>query len=162
MKTWILVRHAKSSWEYDVKDLDRPLSPRGIHDAKMVSKALARKKLDVDAVFSSPANRAMHTALIFLRHLGIDSSQLQINKALYDFGGSSLENFVRSLPDSISTLLTFGHNHACTALAHKFGLSATSILPTSSTTILQFDVPLWADIDKAKWECLTPKTLKKI
>ncbi|GAH24763.1 unnamed protein product, partial [marine sediment metagenome] len=34
MKTLYIVRHAKSSWEYDgIKDIDRPLKQRGIEDA---------------------------------------------------------------------------------------------------------------------------------
>ena len=33
MKTLYIVRHAKSSWEYDsIEDIDRPLKKRGIKD----------------------------------------------------------------------------------------------------------------------------------
>ena len=38
MKTLYIVRHAKSSWEYDgIKDIDRPLKKRGINDAYLIS-----------------------------------------------------------------------------------------------------------------------------
>jgi phosphohistidine phosphatase len=58
MKTLILVRHAKSSWKYDVEDVNRPLKNRGITDANLVSRAFNNRKLSIDNVFSSPANRA--------------------------------------------------------------------------------------------------------
>ena len=38
MKTVILVRHGKSSWEYNVSDRDRPLMERGIKDVNKVAK----------------------------------------------------------------------------------------------------------------------------
>ena len=44
MKTLYIVRHAKSSWEYQgIKDIDRPLKKRGIKDAHLVSSFLSKK-----------------------------------------------------------------------------------------------------------------------
>ena len=37
MKKLVLLRHAKSSWEYHVEDYDRPLSEKGINDINKVS-----------------------------------------------------------------------------------------------------------------------------
>ena len=58
MKTLFIVRHAKSSWQYDgIKDIDRPLKKRGIDDAYLVSGVL-QKKIETPAVFvSSCANK---------------------------------------------------------------------------------------------------------
>ena len=33
MKTWVMVRHAKSSWEFNLPDRERPLANRGVKDA---------------------------------------------------------------------------------------------------------------------------------
>src|SRR5215212_1175102 len=41
--TLVLVRHAKSSWESDVDDHDRPLSGRGRRDAVAIGQELARR-----------------------------------------------------------------------------------------------------------------------
>ena len=38
MKNLIIIRHAKSSWEAPLKDIDRPLSQKGIIDAHLVAK----------------------------------------------------------------------------------------------------------------------------
>ena len=70
MKTLYIVRHAKSSWDYEgIEDIDRPLKKRGIHDAHLVSKFLAAKINKPDVFISSSANRALHTAVIFCDNL---------------------------------------------------------------------------------------------
>jgi phosphohistidine phosphatase len=51
MKILYIVRHAKSSWEYDgINDIDRPLKKRGIEDAYLISKVL-QKKIETPSVF---------------------------------------------------------------------------------------------------------------
>ena len=37
MNKLVIVRHAKSSWEYNLEDYQRPLKSRGIEDANLVS-----------------------------------------------------------------------------------------------------------------------------
>ena len=84
MKEIILVRHGKSSWQYAVSDRDRPLQERGIKDALLVAGALSGLPRP-DAVFSSPANRALHTCTILMRELRIPLELLRLSEALYDF-----------------------------------------------------------------------------
>ena len=44
MKILYIVRHAKSSWNYEyIKDIDRPLKKRGINDAYYMSELLQNK-----------------------------------------------------------------------------------------------------------------------
>ena len=68
MKTVLFVRHGKSSWDYEVNDRDRPLKERGVNDAYAVSSEFKKMEIAVDFVYSSPANRALHTAVIFSRN----------------------------------------------------------------------------------------------
>ncbi|MGY8915204.1 MAG: SixA phosphatase family protein, partial [Flavobacteriales bacterium] len=53
MKTLILVRHGKSSWDYQVDDQDRPLKERGINDGHLVGSAVKSMNISIDAAFSS-------------------------------------------------------------------------------------------------------------
>src|SRR5690554_7523325 len=92
MKKLILVRHAKSSWDEDVKDHDRGLEVRGFTDAGLVSLKFKDFQLIPDKVISSTAKRAKTTAQIFLKNLEIDSAKLELNKKLYDFSGRSEEH----------------------------------------------------------------------
>ncbi|HBF20268.1 MAG TPA: histidine phosphatase family protein, partial [Cryomorphaceae bacterium] len=70
MKKLYLVRHAKSSWkEEGVHDMDRPLKGRGVRDAYNTSQWLREQGDRPEFIISSPATRALHTALIFSRNL---------------------------------------------------------------------------------------------
>jgi len=63
MKTLLLIRHAKSSWENPyLSDFDRPLNKRGKHDAPLMGGILKEKNMIPDTIYSSPAVRALETA----------------------------------------------------------------------------------------------------
>ena len=51
MKKITFLRHAKSSWEYNVPDRDRPLMEKGINDIKKVSNIFVNKFVTVQVVF---------------------------------------------------------------------------------------------------------------
>ena len=67
MKSLLLIRHAKSSWDFDVEDFDRPLNHRGKNDAPEMAKRLLKKDIKIDAFISSPAKRAITTAILLLK-----------------------------------------------------------------------------------------------
>jgi phosphohistidine phosphatase len=87
MKTWVMVRHAKSSWEFNLPDRERPLADRGVKDAILVGQELNKHNLHIDQVFSSPAKRAFDTALLMVSELGLSTEDIQIEEELYDFMG---------------------------------------------------------------------------
>jgi len=81
VKTLYIVRHAKSSWEYQgVEDIDRPLKKRGIKDAYLMSKFLSKRINKPDVFISSVANRALHTSVIFCQNFNYPLSNLKIKK----------------------------------------------------------------------------------
>lgn len=148
MKTLILVRHGKSSWDYSVDDKDRPLQERGINDGHLVSKKFKSRDVAIDAVFSSPANRALHTCMIFLRQINIPFTKLQVTNDLYDFSGESVLKFVKKLDDRFDTVMIFGHNDAFTNVANSLGNSYIDSVPTTGLVQLDFEVKGWASVTK--------------
>jgi phosphohistidine phosphatase len=161
MKTWIMVRHGKSSWELNVSDKDRFLNQRGIDDAHKMGAFLQNQQCAVDAVFSSPAIRATHTALIVSREMNLPMHMLSFIESLYDFSGEDVLEFVRSLDDTMDTVMTFGHNNACTSLAYSLSDFNGDNIPTAGAVIFRFDVSLWSEITKANAEYFFPKTIAK-
>ena len=143
MKQLILVRHAKSSWEYDVKDADRPLSERGISDAHLIARSIQQEIKGVQAVFSSPANRAIHTCMILMREMGMPLESLRVVRALYDFSGEGVQTHIRSLDDSIDKAMLFGHNNAMTHIANKWGSAYLDNVPTCGVVCLAFPFDSW-------------------
>ncbi|MGS2726350.1 SixA phosphatase family protein [Psychroserpens sp. BH13MA-6] len=148
MKTIILTRHAKSSWEFDVSDRERPLKKRGFKDANLVSKAFKRERIDSDAIFSSPANRALSTCKIFMKNLNVDPKNIQIKEDLYDFGGDNVITFLKSLDENYQKVMIFGHNHAFTSICNIFGDKFIDNVPTSGLVVIDFEVNTWKDIKK--------------
>lgn len=160
MKTWVMVRHAKSSWEFDLPDRERPLADRGVHDAILVGQELNKHNLHIDQVFSSPAKRAFDTALLMVSELGLSTENIQIEDKLYDFMGEQALGFVRSLPDDLRTMMTFGHNNACNHIAQSLGNYTNANILTATAVIFHFDVSLWSDIQQCDCTSILPKTLR--
>lgn len=160
-KKIIFIRHAKSSWNYEVSDKDRPLSERGINDAYLVATYLKDKHFHPEIIFSSPANRALHTCLIFLRTLDISFSKVTITDRLYDFSGSEVVSFLKSLSNDYREIMIFGHNHAFTSLVNMFGDAYINNVTTSGVVSIEFNTSEWASIDNGHTELtIFPKQLR--
>ncbi|TMM55884.1 histidine phosphatase family protein [Maribacter algarum] len=161
MKTLILVRHGKSSWEYSVGDKDRPLLQRGINDAHLVADNFNEQSIPVDAAFSSPANRALHTSMIFVRQLYFALDKFRVVNELYDFSGEYVLQFVKGLDDDLNTVLIFGHNHAFTHIANSLGNTYIENVPTSGLVHLEFEVEDWKSVEKGiTKQTIFPKQLR--
>ena len=94
MKELILLRHAKSSWDLNVSDKERPLTEKGINRIKMISAVSSNILSSADLIFSSPANRATHTACIMISTLGLSFDKIVLKKELYTFELSKLLDFI--------------------------------------------------------------------
>ena len=162
MKTLILVRHAKSSWEFNMNDHDRPLNERGISDANLISKHLKEQKLEIDLVLTSDAERAKSTAKIVVANLNIDASTFHMEKNLYDFSGKNLVRVIQNCENSVDTLMIFGHNHAVTAFVNTYGTILIDNVPTCGVVIITFNIKDWKDLIKGETiTTLFPKDFKK-
>lgn len=143
MKKIILVRHAKSSWEDNVSDSDRPLNSRGVEDAKITAYNLKKKGFTIDLICSSTANRAYSTYKIFTEYLPVLKDDVCISNKLYDFEGKQVISFIKNLDNKLNTVLLFGHNAAFTTVANVFGDRYIENIPTSGVVVIKFDVKEW-------------------
>ncbi|RTE53402.1 histidine phosphatase family protein [Arenibacter aquaticus] len=162
MKTIILVRHGKSSWEYSVSDKDRPLKEKGIKDVHKVVKAFMANSIHLDAAYSSPANRALHTAMIFLRTLNFPLDNFELSNKLYDFSGEAVGSFIKQLNNNYDTVVIFGHNEAFTHIANSLGNLYIDNVPTSGLVQIDFDTNDWSAVVKGTTvRTLFPKQIKE-
>jgi len=148
-KKIFIVRHGKSDWSTpDMPDIDRPLKPRGVRDAYKMAKLMKQKKEQVDFIISSPATRAIHTAIIFSRVLQIPEKNILIEYALYMADSVSLKEYCHKISDEYNGVMIVGHNPGFTNFANKFTPSEINNVPTSGLVILDFDCNSWKDIDQ--------------
>jgi len=149
MKTLYIVRHGKSSWDYEkVRDFDRPLKERGIHDAYDMARRFKDLGRKPELIISSPAARALHTAIIFMRTLGVSDTDFRLAGDIYDARISDVRDVIYSVEDEIDSVMIFGHNPAFTELANELGSQRIDNVPTCGVVILDFKTEKWTRLDK--------------
>ena len=146
MKKLILFRHAKSSWSHDVSDRDRPLTEKGIRKTEKISITSKNIFFNTEVFYSSPANRALHTASIIINQLNLSFRNLHVEEDLYTFESSKLIKFIRDIPNSFSNVICVGHNPAFTNVTNLLSDSNIEHLPTSSWAEITFSQNSWTDI----------------
>ena len=153
-KRIILVRHGKSSWEFDLPDFDRPLKKRGISDANIIAGNFKKYNYKVDKVFSSSANRAFTTCKIFQKTLGWSNTIIEKHYTLYDFAGEKLIKFISKTDNELDTVVIFGHNYAFTSIANLYGDSFIDNVPTSGLVVLKFNLLSWEYVKHGQTELI--------
>ncbi|MCB2376430.1 histidine phosphatase family protein [Hymenobacter sp. BT635] len=149
MKTLYLMRHAKSSWNFDdLSDQERPLNDRGRTDAPRMGQALAKRSIHLDLLVSSPAVRAMSTAALVAKELEYPHGQIQIIASIYHAEVPDLVQVVRELPNETQSVLLVGHNPTITDFANVVSPSPLNELPTAAIVCIKFNCANWADIDR--------------
>ncbi len=149
MKRLILIRHAKSSWEYPMlADFDRPLNPRGRRDAPIMAQRLQGLLTPPFRLIASPAVRALTTAQLFAETFEIPDAQIRIDKRIYEATPGTLLHLVNTLDEADEQVLMFGHNPGFTDLIQLLVDDRLPFieLPTCGIAVLAFDVAQWSDI----------------
>lgn len=162
MKTLILIRHAKSDWGYEfLQDIDRPLNERGYRDAYQLSKWYKEHYPYPQVIISSPATRAISTALIFARALSYNEENIIIKKNIYYTSVDAFLSTIHTLSDSVDIAMFFGHNPVitdlCNSIANDFFIDN---IPTCGIMKLDFNINTWKLVGEAKSEKVEYKFAK--
>ena len=97
-------------------------------------------------ILSSPASRALNTALLMSKTWGLEPEQLQIHDQLYMAYASDIQQLVASAPAHISDLAIFGHNPSFTAYANGFLDPPLDNLPTAGVVMVTLESDSWEGI----------------
>ncbi len=161
MKTLYITRHAKSSWEENVEDRQRPLNTKGKLDVVLVSNYVATNFKKPDLIKTSDANRALTTALQFKKAFNITDESFKIENSMYDFSGERVLRAVEKTSIDIDILMVFGHNYGLTQLVNKLGSIFIDNLPTCGFVQIDFDTDNWSNLAKGKTQAMIfPKHLR--
>jgi len=151
MKTLIVVRHAKSSWDDpELSDFKRPLNDRGERDAPRMAKRLKEKDFCIDAVVSSPAVRALTTCHVFADVLKFPRDQVHEIKELYHAGDEIILSAVKKIGDHAKVAMLFGHNPGLTDFVNNLLDEDIDNVPTTGIICCKLKIEKWSD---AKWGC---------
>ncbi|HLN56695.1 MAG TPA: histidine phosphatase family protein [Bacteroidales bacterium] len=152
MKKLIFVRHAKAEPEEEIpglSDFERSLTPGGKKVAKLMAQAFLKKDPSPGLIISSPAFRALETAMIFAAEAGSSYDNIVLNSGLY-FSASleKLTKILSGVSDDLTTISLFGHNPAFTDMPDKLSKTGCGPVPKTGVVCLTFDTDKWTEITK--------------
>ncbi len=113
MRTLHLLRHAEAHWSSPGGggDRGRPLSSRGVQQARGVGKHL--RTAGIDLILASSATRTLQTA----EALGL-SVPVWSRDEIYDAGARDILAEIMTVPDDYHRVLVVGHAPGIPALVH--------------------------------------------
>lgn len=139
-----MLRHAKSSWETDDDDHERPLNQRGLRDAPRMGALVRKERLLPDRIFSSTAARARSTTELVVEASGYDGP-IEYTRDLYQAEPKEIVQILRAIDDAPARAMIVGHNpgleefiEAMTGEFHE--------LPTAALAHLEIPIDRWRDL----------------
>lgn len=151
MKTLLLIRHAKSSWDQPgLSDFDRPLNERGKKDAPEMAKRVKEKGIELDHLISSTAKRARKTAKYFAEELGVKKEDIKLVEELYGATQSEFLQTVKDIDDKYGAVALFSHNPGIADFASSLTNVRVDDMPTCAVFALQIVADSWKDFPNAE------------
>lgn len=145
-----ICRHGKSSWESIVDDIDRPLTERGVNNSYEMGERVALTGKIPEMIISSPANRALHTAIIMAKVWELQDHNIRISDNLYLPYQDDIISLLFELTDDVKSVALFGHNPGFTDFANRFLENPLENLPTAGIVIVTLNIDSWSDIVDCK------------
>lgn len=164
MKHLLILRHAKSDWNAAYGgDFERPLSARGIRDAKRMGEWLQRIRQTPDQVLSSAALRTRQT-IELAAEAGQWACPVETRQELYDSSPETALRHLQKQRPSLSTLLFCGHQPTVSELVERLLGGGGVSFPTAAIARLDLDISTWSQAVAGSavlaW-LVTPKILPK-
>jgi phosphohistidine phosphatase len=145
MKTLLILRHAKSSWDYsDLDDIDRPLNKRGYRDAPKVGLLLMEKELIPEYILCSPAKRARETAEAVAKACQY-SGEIIVDGNLYPGNPAAYMDAIQILPEEADPIMIVSHNPGLEEFI-TFLTGESVRFPTAALAQLSVSIDSWTEI----------------
>ncbi|MFN0199863.1 MAG: SixA phosphatase family protein [Planctomycetaceae bacterium] len=145
MKTLLLMRHAKSSWDDEsMPDHDRPLNSRGEKDAPRMARLLKGENLVPQRILTSSAVRARQTTELLNAQFDAPVP-VDVIPELYHASPQEMLYVIRQQSGDVNLLMVVGHNPGTETFVSLLNGESISI-PTA--TIVRFDIELshWQEL----------------
>ena len=158
MSRLLLLRHAKSDWgTAGLRDIDRPLSSRGVRAAGDMASEIAAAGMVPDRVLCSPARRTRETLAAIRPHLRNEDEVIFVD-GLYETGPRDYLGAIVNLGGDADTLMVIGHNPSIQGVALSLAGSGEPALladvaakyPTGGLAIITFDADDWTRVSPRK------------
>jgi phosphohistidine phosphatase len=141
----------------------RPLNERGREAVPVMGNFLKNKKIQPDLILSSPATRALDTAMGIARHVNYAPEKILIDKRIYFGGVKDILAIVNKLNDTLNDVFVFGHEPILSGLIYKLSGDPLAKFPTCAVYRMAFDIKKWNVLPAQQGKCeffVYPKMLQ--
>jgi phosphohistidine phosphatase len=162
MKTLIIMRHAKSSWDQtNLADHDRPLKKRGERDAPRMGELLLDEDLIPDLIITSSAKRALATAEAVADACDY-AGEILVTRIFYHADPETFIEELQGVDDRASMVMVVGHNPGLEDLLEEL-TGEWHRLPTATIAVVDLPVRRWGELSEVTQGNLvnlwTPKSI---
>jgi len=145
MKTLLIMRHAKSSWDNaNMSDHDRPLNKRGRQDAPRMGRFLRQQALMPDLIITSTAERALATAEA-VALAGDYEGEIKVTRGFYHAGPETCLEALGAVPDEYERVMVVGHNPGMEELIEQLTGHAERFT-TGNVAHVQLPIHRWQEL----------------
>ena len=145
MKTLLVLRHAKSSWDDPaLGDHERPLNKRGRRDAPRMGELVREYGLIPDVVLSSDAVRARLTAEA-VAEVARYAGEILVDPHLYMASPADIISLLPTVRENAETVMIVGHNPGLEKLVEQL-TGERHDLPTATLAQIGLPIDQWRDL----------------
>ena len=145
MKTLLVLRHAKSSWnDPALDDHERPLNKRGRRDAPRMGELVREYRLMPDVVISSDAVRARLTAEA-VAEAARYAGEILLDPHLYLACPADILSLLPTVRENAETVMIVGHNPGLEKLVEQL-TGERPDLPTAALAQIALPIDQWRDL----------------
>jgi phosphohistidine phosphatase len=152
MKQLIFVRHGKAEEGLSaISDFERSLTLKGKVVSRYMACELKKKEKSPGIILTSPAFRALETALIFADEFGVDASAVVIKTELYsEINMDIFHDILSGLDEDAKVITMFGHNPSFTEIANSLSNKGCDLIPKSGIVCISFNINKWSEVEQKK------------
>src|SRR5688500_6184743 len=145
MKTLLVLRHAKSSWnDPALDDHERPLNQRGRRDAPRMGARVREYGLILDVILSSDAVRARLTAEA-VAEAARCAGEILLDPRLYLASPADILSLLSTVRENAGTVMIVGHNPCPEKLVEHL-TSDRQDIPTATLAQIGLPIDQWRDL----------------
>jgi phosphohistidine phosphatase len=150
MKKIIFVRHGKAEDESsEISDFERSLTLKGKAISRLMARILMEKEKSPGVIISSPAFRALETALIFAGEFGISPDDIMLNNTIYHrMSLHNLPSILSAVNEDVEVVTLFGHNPSFSQIANSLCREGCESLPKTGIAGISFKIMTWSEIGR--------------
>lgn len=151
----LIMRHAQAEEiQREQLDRDRELTARGQQEALTMAFQLHQRKIPLNTIHTSVANRTQRTATLVSEVMKLEAESVFVQEDLYNSSIRTYLDFITRLDNDAKSVLIVGHNPAVSYLAEYLTKAEIGSMPTAGICILQFRNNSWNEVAKDSGELI--------